>query len=72
MENKLLARSPRKVPLLTKKHVAARIKFAKEHAKWPVEKLRNILWTDESKIVLFGGTGSRQYVRGSSQHGIPA
>lgn len=63
LENKLFARSPRKVPLLTKKHLQARIKFAKSHADWPATKWRNILWTDESKIVLFGGTGSRQYVR---------
>lgn len=63
LENKLYARSPRKVPLLTKKHVAARLKFAKDHIRWPKEKLRNILWTDESKVVLFGGTGSRQFVR---------
>lgn len=63
MEHNLFARSPRKVPLLTKKHTAARIKFAEQHMQWPMEKWRNILWTDESKIVLFGGTGSRQYVR---------
>lgn len=31
--------------------------------EWPIEKWRNILWSDESKIVLYGGTGSRQYVR---------
>lgn len=63
LEHNLSARSPRKVPMLTKKHVAARLKFARSHANWPAEKWRNILWTDETKIVLFGGTGSRQYVR---------
>lgn len=63
IEQNLYARSPRKVPLLTQKHVDARLKFAKSHMDWPPQKWRNILWTDESKIVLFGGTGSRQYVR---------
>lgn len=63
LKHNLAARSPRKVPLLNKKHISARLKFAKEHVDWPVEQWRNILWTDESKIVLFGGTGSRKYVR---------
>ena len=39
------------------------MKFAKEHSKWPMEKCRNILWTDESKMELYGGTDSRTFVR---------
>ena len=62
-ENNLKTYSPRKVPLLTIKHAAKLMKFAKKHSKWPMEKCRNILWTDESKIVLYGGTGSRTFVR---------
>ena len=58
-ENNLKACSP----LLTIKHAAKGMKFAKERSKWPMEKWRNVLWTDESKIVLYGGTGSRTFVR---------
>ena len=63
-ENNLKACSPRKVPLLTITHAAQCMKLAKEHSKWAMEKWRNILWTDETKIVLYGGTGSRTFVRG--------
>lgn len=62
-ESNLNACSPRKVPLLSSKHVAKRLSFARAHANWPLEKWRNVLWTDESKIVLFGGKGSRSFVR---------
>lgn len=63
LEADLLARIPRKQPLLSKKRMAKRLAFAKKYADWPASKWRNVLWTDESKIVLFGGLGSRQYVR---------
>lgn len=63
LEANLKARSPRKVPLLSKRHLKNRLKFANDHLTWPKTKWRNILWTDESKMVLFGSKGRRQYVR---------
>lgn len=62
-EHNLTACSPRKVPLLTAKHAKKRLMFARQHLNRPAAKWRNVLWTDESKIVLFGGKGSRSYVR---------
>lgn len=62
-DNNLNACSPRKVPLLSHKHVVKRLQFANSHLNWAPAKWRNVLWTDESKIVLFGGRGSRCYVR---------
>lgn len=50
----LYARSPRKTPLLKKKHVEARLKFAAQHLEKPVKYWENIVWSDESKIELFG------------------
>lgn len=63
IENKLCGRSPRKTPLLKPIHVRNRKQFAQDHREWPASKWRNILWTDESKIVLFGSAGRRQYIR---------
>ena len=62
-ENNLEACSTQKVPLMTFKYAAKRMKFVKEHSKMPMEKWRNILWTDENKIVLYGGRASRTFVR---------
>ena len=43
-----------KKPLLSKKNIAARLKFAKVHMDVPHRYWQNILWTDETKVVLFG------------------
>ena len=50
----LYARSPRKTPLLKKKHVEARLKFAAQDLDKPVKYWENIVWSDESKFELFG------------------
>lgn len=64
-EANLFGRSARKVPLLSKLNIKQRLKFAESHETWindRASKWRNILWTDETKINLFGSDG-RLYVR---------
>uniref|UniRef100_A0A0K8VY49 Transposable element Tcb1 transposase n=1 Tax=Bactrocera latifrons TaxID=174628 RepID=A0A0K8VY49_BACLA len=57
---KLPARTPRKVPLLSLKNKNNRLAFARKHLfrqNW-----KNVLWSDETKINMFGSDG-KQYVR---------
>ena len=42
----------RKVPLLKKAHVQARLKFAKKHLDDP-EEVWEVMWSDETKTELF-------------------
>lgn len=50
----IYGRTPPRKPLLTKKNIAARLKFAREHIDTPQRYWQNVLWTDETKIELFG------------------
>lgn len=51
------------MPLLNKRQIRRRLMFAHAHRDWPKEQWRNILWSDESKVVLFGSKGRYEYVR---------
>ena len=44
----------RKVPLLKKAHVQTHLKLAKEHLDDPEEAWEKVMWSDETKIELFG------------------
>ena len=46
--------SARKVPLLKKAHIHARLKFANEHLNDSVDNWVKVLWSDETKMELFG------------------
>ncbi len=63
LEANLKGLRARNVPSLNKRQLKARIAYARNHKNWPLEKWRNVLFTDEFKIVLIGGGGSHQYVR---------
>ena len=43
----------RKVPLLKKAHVQARLKFTKEHLDDPEEAWKKVMWSDETKIAIW-------------------
>ena len=53
----------RKVPLLKKAHVQAHLKFAKEHLDDPEEAWEKVMWSDETKIELFGINSTRRVWR---------
>ncbi|KAK3507554.1 hypothetical protein QTP70_028460, partial [Hemibagrus guttatus] len=46
--------SARRVPLLKPVHVRAHLKFAREHLDDAEEDWENVIWSDETKIELFG------------------
>ncbi|KAK3513183.1 hypothetical protein QTP70_009768 [Hemibagrus guttatus] len=46
--------SARRVPLLKPVHVRAHLKFARQHLDDPEEDWENVIWSDETKIELFG------------------
>ena len=55
----IYSRSPRKIPFLKTRHVNARLKFARDHLEKPAYFWDKILWSDKTKLKLFGGNSSR-------------
>ena len=49
-----------KIPLLKKAHVQVRLKFAKEYLDDPGEAWEKVMWSDETKIELFGINSTRR------------
>lgn len=56
-ESGMKAKTKIKKPLLTAKHMAARLAFAKQHADWDVNQWKLVTWSDESKINRLGSDG---------------
>lgn len=53
----LFGRRPAKKPWISKKNRRHRVKFAKEHLHWTSEDWMKVLWSDESKSMMFGSDG---------------
>lgn len=58
----LNARKPAKVPKLTRRHLKARLDFARRYGHWTVEDWKKVIFSDESKINKFSNDG-RSYMR---------
>ncbi|KAK3568483.1 hypothetical protein QTP86_008234 [Hemibagrus guttatus] len=65
-KNGLHGRVPRRKPLLSKKNIKARLSFARKHLDDPQDFWENALWTDETKIELFGRSVSHYVWRKSN------
>lgn len=59
----LHGRCARRKPLLSRKNIRARLKFANEHLGKDQHFWNNVLWTDESKVELFGHSTRRHVWR---------
>jgi len=55
--NGLNARIKRKKPLLLRKHRQRRLAFAQKYRNWTAEDWKRVVWSDETKINLFGSDG---------------
>ena len=62
LENGLRGCKARKKPLLTEKQRKHRLEWEHSHVKWPIEKWRKVLFSDESTFTLNNHAGNN-YVR---------
>ena len=67
-KNGVHGRTTRKKPLLSKKNIAAHLKFAKVHLDVSQRYWQNILWTDETTVELFGGNTQHSVDKKKPQH----
>jgi len=68
----LKAKIPRKKPYLNLKQRQKRVAWAKEHATWTEDQWGRIIFSDESKISLFGNDGVHYVRRRVGEENLPA
>nr|CAH7725722.1 unnamed protein product [Callosobruchus chinensis] len=57
----LRCRRPLRVPLLTARHLTARLQWTRAHQDWLLQQWRNVLSSDESRFGLVSGTMTGAY-----------
>ena len=70
-KNKLFGRVARKKPLVSKRNLVSRLKFAKQHVHKDLNFWKNVLWTDESKFNRFVSDGKQYVCRPQNQELSP-
>lgn len=55
------AKLKKKKPLLTKKHMQKRLAWAKKHRNWTIDQWRQVIFSDETKINIWGSDGVKYY-----------
>jgi transposase len=56
-------RTPRNTPFISKKNKIKRLKYAREHILKPLSFWESIIWSDETKVNLFGSDGHQKVWR---------
>lgn len=56
----LVSAIKRKKPFLSARHRRLRLAFARQHANWTVDDWKRVIFSDESKIQLFGSEGRQR------------
>ncbi|KAG0731701.1 hypothetical protein G6F62_014983 [Rhizopus arrhizus] len=57
----IYAEIKKKKPLLTEKHKKAQLPWAKKHQYWAVHDWRRVIFSDETKINIWGSDGCKYY-----------
>jgi len=68
----LRARIPRKKPFLNVTQRQKRLEWAKEHQKWTLEHWKKVIWSDETRISIFGSDGAYYVRRRPGEECLPA
>ena len=67
----LRARIPRKKLFLNAAQRLKRVQWANEHQNWTVDQWKQVIWSDETRVSLFGSDGIRYIRRRTKEESLP-